>query len=213
MKCCAAASISASSSSRSLRSGPASTRPSGTGTPKRRASISIASGKLTRSRSITNLKTSPPSPQPKQWKAAGSWRTLNEGVFSWWNGHRPFQEVPSFLSATCSEITRTMSAARRTSSTKLSGKAIASPSAPRPSRRRRPRSAPPEPIRGDERVAVEHLRDGLAQLALAEAVHEADLAPLGERRVVEQLVDRSRASSTVSPIRLQLGRDRLAGER
>src|SRR5207247_822296 len=75
-------------SSRSLRSGPGSKRPcpSGTGTPKRRASVSAASGKLTRSRSIRNLKTSPPSPQPKQWKTAGSERTLKDGVFSWWNG-------------------------------------------------------------------------------------------------------------------------------
>ncbi len=124
VKCCAAASMSASSSSRSLRSGPGSTRPSGTGTPKRRASVSTDSGKFIRSRSIRNLKTSPPSPQPKQWKTAGSWRTLNDGLFSWWNGHRPFHEVPIFLSATCSEMTRTMSATRRTSSTKLSGKAI-----------------------------------------------------------------------------------------
>ena len=38
--------------------------------------------------------TSPPSPQPKQWK---NWRwgfTLNDGDFSSWNGHSPFSEPP-----------------------------------------------------------------------------------------------------------------------
>jgi hypothetical protein len=50
------------------------------------------------------LNTSPPTPQPKQWKTAGSERTLNDGVFSPWNGHSPFQEVPALRSATCSEM-------------------------------------------------------------------------------------------------------------
>ena len=81
-KCWAAASSRASISSRALRSGPPSKRFSGTVTPKRRAIISTASGKATRSWSMANLKTSPPSPQPKQWKRGGSERTLNDGVFS-----------------------------------------------------------------------------------------------------------------------------------
>jgi hypothetical protein len=52
------------------------------GIPNRRATVSMASGKPTRSWSMTNLNTSPPSPQPKQWKSGGSWRTLKDGVFS-----------------------------------------------------------------------------------------------------------------------------------
>jgi len=71
--------------------------------PKRRATSSIDSGKLTFSCSIANLKTSPPTPQPKQWKAPRSGFTLKLGVFSWWNGHRPLYDVPIFLSWTCSD--------------------------------------------------------------------------------------------------------------
>ncbi len=37
----------------------------------------------------TNLMTSPPTPQPKQWKNPFSRLTWNDGVFSPWNGHRP----------------------------------------------------------------------------------------------------------------------------
>ena len=36
--------------------------------------------------------TSPPSPQPKQWKNWRAGLTLNDGVFSSWKGHRPFSE-------------------------------------------------------------------------------------------------------------------------
>ncbi len=43
---------------------------------------------------MTNLMTSPPSPQPKQWKVPWLERTLSEGVFSSWNGHRPFNAPP-----------------------------------------------------------------------------------------------------------------------
>ena len=66
----------------------------------------------------------------KQWNTGGSVRTLNEGVFSLWNGHSPFHDAPVFLSGTDSWMNVTMLAVRRTSSTKESGKAI-SPSAPR----------------------------------------------------------------------------------
>src|SRR6266536_2467678 len=37
---------------------------------------------------------SPPSPQPKQWKWPRLESTVTDGVFSWWNGHRPFMRVP-----------------------------------------------------------------------------------------------------------------------
>ena len=35
--------------------------------------------------------TSPPTPQPKQWKNPLSPLTWNDGVFSPWNGQSPFQ--------------------------------------------------------------------------------------------------------------------------
>ena len=34
-------------------------------------------------------KAFPPSPQPKQWYICFSALTVNEGVFSLWNGHNP----------------------------------------------------------------------------------------------------------------------------
>ena len=39
--------------------------------------------------SSTNLKTSPPTWQPKQWKNPLSRFTVKDGDFSAWNGHRP----------------------------------------------------------------------------------------------------------------------------
>ena len=45
---------------------------------------------MTLSYSSTNLMTSPPTPQPKQWKTPLSPLTWNDGVFSPWNGHSPF---------------------------------------------------------------------------------------------------------------------------
>ena len=62
---------------------------SGAGTPLRCARWRTASGKSSRSWSSMNLMTSPPTPQPKQWKKPLSACTLNEGVFSVWNGQRP----------------------------------------------------------------------------------------------------------------------------
>jgi hypothetical protein len=35
--------------------------------------------------------------------------TVNEGVFSWWKGHNPFQVAPAFLSGVTSPMTETMS--------------------------------------------------------------------------------------------------------
>ena len=63
---------------------------SGTVIPNFFASSRTASVNLSFSCSSMNLITSPPTPQPKQWKKPRSRLTLNEGVFSPWNGHRPF---------------------------------------------------------------------------------------------------------------------------
>ena len=46
---------------------------------------------------IRNAMTSPPSPQPKQWKTLRDGVTWNDGDFSSWNGHRPFSEPPPAL--------------------------------------------------------------------------------------------------------------------
>jgi hypothetical protein len=69
--------------------------------------------KLLPSISMTNVKTSPCLPHPKQWKNRLSSWTLNEGVFSPWNGHNPFQLRPARRSWTCWPITSRMLAASR----------------------------------------------------------------------------------------------------
>src|SRR6266536_795795 len=59
---------------------------------------------------------SPPSPQPKQWKWPRLESTVKDGVFSWWNGHRPFMRVPpAGRRATYSPTRTAMSVAARTS--------------------------------------------------------------------------------------------------
>jgi hypothetical protein len=47
---------------------------------------------------MTKLKTSPPSPQPKHFQESRLGVTVNDGVFSPWNGHRPLKVVPAFFS-------------------------------------------------------------------------------------------------------------------
>ena len=60
--------------------------------------------------------TSPPSWQPKQWKPPAAGLTLNDGVFSSWNGQSPFIEPPpAFLSVTYWTTTSSMGAFSRTS--------------------------------------------------------------------------------------------------
>ena len=59
---------------------------------------------------MTKLKTSPPSPHPKQCQLSREGVTTNEGVFSPWKGHRPLYVVPAFLRLTVSPTTsRTLS--------------------------------------------------------------------------------------------------------
>src|SRR5438477_12065409 len=75
-----------------------------------------ASGNATFSCSSRNLKTSPPAPQPKQWKNPLSGLTWNDGVFSEWNGQRPLYVVPARFSGTYSCTTCTRFACWRRSS-------------------------------------------------------------------------------------------------
>lgn len=45
---------------------------------------------------------SPCSPQPKQCHVSRSGVTMNDGVFSPWNGQRPFETLPARFSSTVS---------------------------------------------------------------------------------------------------------------
>ena len=56
-----------------------------------------ASGNARPSRSITNVKMSPPLPQPKQCHVSRAGVTTKTGVFSPWNGHSPLRVVPGLL--------------------------------------------------------------------------------------------------------------------
>ena len=53
----------------------------------------------------------PPFPQPKHLKIPFDGETVNDGVFSLWNGHRPNRLTPRFLSGTNSWTTSTICAA------------------------------------------------------------------------------------------------------
>jgi hypothetical protein len=53
---------------------------------------------------MTKLKMSPPLPQPKHFHVSRAGVTVNDGVFSPWNGHSPLKEAPAFLSWTLSPI-------------------------------------------------------------------------------------------------------------
>jgi hypothetical protein len=65
------------------------------------ASRSTVSAKVVPSIFITKEMTSPPSPQPKQWKKFREGVTWNDGDLSSWKGHRPFIEPPpAFLRVT-----------------------------------------------------------------------------------------------------------------
>jgi hypothetical protein len=57
--------------------------------PARPASSSTASRKPRFCVSRTKVITSPEVWHPKQWKTWSSALTLNDGVFSVWNGHSP----------------------------------------------------------------------------------------------------------------------------
>src|SRR5215469_15939978 len=84
--------------------------------PARAASRSTASRKERLSTFSTNRMTSPPSAQEKQYHRPRAGVTLNEGVFSSWNGHRPLSDPPPALrSCRYSPITSAMGDCSRTS--------------------------------------------------------------------------------------------------
>jgi hypothetical protein len=84
--------------------------------PPLAASRSTVSTNVRPSISMTNLKTSPPTPQPKQWYEPTDGRTLNDGDFSSWNGHRPLRDPPpAFLRVTYCSMTSSMRVRSRTS--------------------------------------------------------------------------------------------------
>jgi len=53
---------------------------------------------------MTKLKMSPPRPQPKHFQLSRAGVTVNDGVFSPWNGHRPLKLAPALRSWTLSPI-------------------------------------------------------------------------------------------------------------
>jgi hypothetical protein len=65
---------------------------------------------------MRNPNTSPPTPQPKQWKMPFFGLTMNDGVFSPWNGQRPFQFTPALRRFTNRPMRSTMSTPARMSS-------------------------------------------------------------------------------------------------
>src|SRR5215472_3705883 len=83
--------------------------------PARSARCSTASGKERLSTFSTNLMTSPPSAQEKQYHRPRAGVTLKDGVFSSWNGHSPLSEPPPALrSWRYSPITSAMGDCSRT---------------------------------------------------------------------------------------------------
>src|SRR5690242_18120784 len=83
--------------------------------PALAARCSTASGKERLSTFSTNLMTSPPSAQEKQYHRPRAGVTLKDGVFSSWNGHRPLSEPPPALrSWRYSPITSAMGDCSRT---------------------------------------------------------------------------------------------------
>src|SRR5262245_537324 len=83
------------------------------GIPKRSATRRTASGNASDSIRMTKAKTSPCAPQPKQWKNPRSSLTVNDGVFSAWNGQRPTALRPRRRNVTTSDATSTRLARSR----------------------------------------------------------------------------------------------------
>src|SRR4051812_44696652 len=64
---------------------------------------------------MTNLKTSPPAPQPKQWYSLSTGSIPNDGERSSWNGHSPAQRrTPALRSSVRAPTSSTKSTASRT---------------------------------------------------------------------------------------------------
>src|SRR3954453_6386525 len=94
------------------------------------ASRSTASAKVRWSIFWRKEMTSPPSPQPKQCQAPTAGRTLKDGLFSSWKGHRPFIDPgPAERRVTCS---RTTSSIDERSLTRATSSALIRPATPPP---------------------------------------------------------------------------------
>jgi hypothetical protein len=65
-----------------------------------------------------NVKTFHHFPHPKHLKICFVGETMNDGVFSQWNGQHAEKLLPALLSGTYLEITSTISTRPRTSSTR-----------------------------------------------------------------------------------------------
>ena len=99
-----------------------SRRPCGTPAPPsstismraRSASRRTASGNSRFCVFMRKPNASPPSPQPKQCHSCVAGSTLNDAVFSPWNGHRPQNRRPFWRRGTVSETSATISVASRT---------------------------------------------------------------------------------------------------
>ena len=75
-----------------------------------RARNSTASGNSMRSYCMRKLNALPPAPQPKQWYICLSAETMNDAVFSRWNGQQALKFLPDFLSGIYADINSTISA-------------------------------------------------------------------------------------------------------
>src|SRR5438093_538313 len=168
---------------------------------------------------MTKPKASPPTPQPKQWKMLFRGLTVNDGVFSAWNGQRPFQWDPALRRFTNRLTRSTMSTAARMSSSSVCEYCI---------RRGSSWSADLQCGHGracstlgrltvaerlDQRVTREQVADGLAEGAAALAMHQSYARQAREEGVVELFLDSiARLVGRLSKEQ-DLGGDRAGGGR
>src|SRR5438094_271631 len=144
---------------------------------------------------MTKPKASPPTPQPKQWKMLFRGLTVNDGVFSAWNGQSPFQWDPALRRFTNRLTRSTMSTAARMSSSSVCEYCISRGSSWSADLQRghgRACSALGRLTvaeRLDQRVTREQVADGLAEGAAALAMHQSYARQAREKGVVEIFLD------------------------
>src|SRR5438128_2672946 len=138
---------------------------------------------------------SPPTPQPKQWKIPFRGLTVNDGVFSAWNGQRPFQWDPALRRFTNRLTRSTMSTAARMSSSSVCEYCISRGSSWSADLQRGHGRACSTlggltvAERLDQRVTREQVADGLAEGAAALAMHQSYARQAREKGVVEIFLD------------------------
>src|SRR5262249_27588393 len=170
---------------------------SGNAIPALLARARTASGNERRSWRMTKPNASPPTPQPKQWKMFFWGLTVNEGVFSAWNGQRPFQCDPALRRFTNRPTRSTMSTAARMSSSSVCEYCISrSSSLPSStdlqrghgrSRSALGRLTVTEGI--DQGVARQQIAHRLAQGPAALAMHQSYARQAREKGIVEIFLD------------------------